>query len=128
MGAFLIRGVRGVRGFWGIRGFWGGLRPGSRRRRRGAPSGTRDRLGRAHGHTHHHEPHAGPHGHAHAHAHAHSHGHGDDDACVPTHAVLPFLLGLALHNLVDGLVIGTSHEVSDTAAAGVRAAKNEKHP
>ncbi len=70
------------------------------------------------GHTHHHEPH----GHeAHAHAHAHSHAPVDDPACVPTHAVVPFLIGLAIHNFADGLVIGASHEVSDAAAAGVAA-------
>ncbi len=69
------------------------------------------------GHTHHHEPH----GHdTEAHAHAHSHASAvDDDACVPTHAVLPFLIGLGLHNFVDGVVIGASHEVSDAAATGV---------
>lgn len=68
------------------------------------------------GHTHHHEPHAGHltqsrDAHAHVHAHAAS--------CVPTHAVLPFLLGLGLHNFADGLVVAASHEVSDTAATGV---------
>ncbi|MCW2927338.1 MAG: Zinc transporter, family [Thermoleophilia bacterium] len=71
------------------------------------------------GHTHHHEPHV--HG-GEAHAHAHAHAHGDvaaDDPCIPVHAVLPFLIGLALHNFTDGVVIGASHEVSDTAAAGV---------
>jgi ZIP family zinc transporter len=89
-----------------------------------------------HGHTHHHEPHAS-HVHAeeaanqasaHDHAHAHAHAHGpsalavvDDKACVPTHAIAPFLLGLGLHNLADGLVIGASHEVSDAAEVGVAA-------
>lgn len=73
------------------------------------------------GHTHHHETHLEhvDHG-AHAHAHAHAHAAADDDeTCVPTHAVMPFLLGLALHNFADGVVIGASHEVSDAAATGV---------
>ena len=64
-------------------------------------------------HTHHHEPHA------HAHAHAHAHSHGDDDGCVPSHPILPFLVGLAIHNFTDGVVIGASHEVSDSASTGV---------
>lgn len=65
------------------------------------------------GHTHHHEPHA-------EHAHAHSHAPTPDaDGCVPRHAMLPFLVGLGLHNVADGLVIGTSHEVSDVAATAV---------
>jgi zinc transporter ZupT len=80
------------------------------------------------GHTHHHEPHADhlntedtdPDDVGVAHAHAHSHAPSSSGApCVTHHAVLPFLLGLGLHNLVDGLVIGTSHEVSDAAATGV---------
>jgi zinc transporter ZupT len=84
------------------------------------------------GHTHHHEPHADhlhasdvtdqPQvalAHAHAHAHDHAYDHSHDTPCVTSHAVMPFLLGLGLHNLVDGLVIGTSHEVSDSAATGV---------
>lgn len=73
------------------------------------------------GHTHHHEPHvdhvlddAGTTAHAHDHAAA-----SDEVTCVPTHAVTPFLLGLGLHNLADGLVIGASHEVSNAAASGV---------
>ncbi|MCW2924793.1 MAG: Zinc transporter ZupT [Thermoleophilia bacterium] len=76
------------------------------------------------GHTFHHEPHvvgadgAGGGG-AHAHAHAHSHGPAGDLGCVPTHAVLPFLLGLGFHNLADGLVIGASQASSDTAATGI---------
>ena len=81
------------------------------------------------GHTHHHEPH-GPGAHAHSHApvdsHAHSHAPAratptavDDPSCVPTHAVLPFLIGLGIHNLADGIVIGASHEVSDAAATSV---------
>lgn len=60
------------------------------------------------GHTHHHEEHA----------HAHSHGPDGDD-CVPTHPILPFLIGLGIHNIADGIVIGASHEVSDAAATGV---------
>jgi zinc transporter ZupT len=88
------------------------------------------------GHTHHHEPHADhvlaeeehskAEGHAHAHAHSHAHSHAPsmealdgDEACVPTHAIAPFLLGLGLHNLSDGIVIGASHEVSDAAEFGV---------
>lgn len=76
------------------------------------------------GHTHHHEPH-GHDAHAHSHAHAHAHSHGaasaetDDASCVPTHAVVPFLIGLGIHNLADGIVIGASHEVSDAAATSV---------
>ena len=76
-----------------------------------------------HAHTHHHEPHAehaAAHAHSHAHAHAHDHAPvSDEPPCVPTHAVLPFLLGLGLHNFADGIVIGASHEVSDSAATGV---------
>lgn len=76
-----------------------------------------------HGHTHHHEPHLDhPHADAHGHAHAHAHSHAparDENGCVPTHAVLPFLIGLGLHNLGDGLVIGASHEISTGAATGV---------
>lgn len=71
-------------------------------------------------HTHHHEPHA-HHAHAHAHGHAGSEDVSTDDSCVPTHAVLPFLVGIGIHNLVDGVVIGASHEVSDAAATGVAA-------
>lgn len=71
------------------------------------------------GHTHHHEPHA-QHIDATGHAHAHSHAPQlDEDGCVPAHAVLPFLIGLGLHNLGDGLVIGASHEISNGAATGV---------
>ncbi|MCB0879457.1 MAG: ZIP family metal transporter [Thermoleophilia bacterium] len=70
-------------------------------------------------HTHHHEPHA--HAHSHANAHAHSHAPVDEDGCVPAHAILPFLIGLALHNFTDGLVIGTSYEVSDSASTAVAA-------
>jgi zinc transporter ZupT len=55
-------------------------------------------------HTHHHDPHDG-HDHSHDHLAAH-------------HAVLPFCLGLGLHNLADGLAIGASAELSTTAAAG----------
>ncbi len=70
-------------------------------------------------HTHHFEPHQ--HGHAVAHGHGHSHSHGmvDDHGCVPRHAVLPFLIGLGLHNLTDGVAIGASHELSDSASSGV---------
>lgn len=68
------------------------------------------------GHTHHHEPHGQSHGHAHAHAHTHG---TDDESCVPRHAIVPFLIGLGIHNLADGLVIGATHEVSDAASAGV---------
>lgn len=76
------------------------------------------------GHTHHHEPHAehievAAEGRASHTDHAHAHGHGNDPACVPTHAVLPFLIGLSFHNLADGVIIGTSHEVSTAAAASV---------
>lgn len=72
------------------------------------------------GHTHHHEPHGhDAHGHAHAHAHSHGPADADDPACVPTHAVAPFLIGLGIHNLADGVVIGASHEVSDAAATSV---------
>jgi zinc and cadmium transporter len=68
------------------------------------------------GHTHHHEPHA----HGHAHAHAHSHGPAaDSDGCVPRHAIVPFLVGLSIHNLADGMVIAASDEVSDAASSGV---------
>ena len=82
-------------------------------------------------HTHHHEPHrhdSVEHGHGHSHAHAHSHApaaaHGAHDtdvdlSCVPTHAIVPFLIGLGIHNLADGVVIGASHEVSDAAASSV---------
>lgn len=69
------------------------------------------------GHTHHHEPHE-PGAHAHAHSHAHAHA-SEDEACVPYHAVLPFLVGLGLHNFVDGVVIGASHQVSEAAGGGV---------
>ncbi len=70
------------------------------------------------GHTHHHEPH-GHDAHGHAHAHSHAPTDVDDPSCVPTHAVLPFLIGLGIHNLADGVVIGASHEVSDAAATSV---------
>jgi len=72
-------------------------------------------------HTHHHEPHDHAHGHSHAHSHAPAPTPTPDPSCVPTHAVVPFLIGLGIHNLADGLVIGATHEVSDTAAAGVAA-------
>lgn len=74
------------------------------------------------GHTHHHEPHghdASGHAHGHDHAHTHASTDADDPSCVPTHAVLPFLIGLGIHNLADGVVIGASHEVSDAAATSV---------
>lgn len=72
------------------------------------------------GHTHHHEPHAA-HGHD-THAHAHSHAPvADEEGCVPRHAVLPFLIGLGLHNLADGVIVGAS-ERADEAAAGAVAA------
>jgi ZIP family zinc transporter len=70
------------------------------------------------GHTHHYEPHGHDHADGHAPAHAHSHAP-DDETCVPRHAIVPFLIGLGIHNLADGLVIGASHEVSDAASTGV---------
>lgn len=66
------------------------------------------------GHTHHHEPHE--------HGHGHAHGHGSsvaDEPCVPTHALLPFLLGLGFHNFADGLIVGIGGTSSDTAASAV---------
>lgn len=58
-----------------------------------------------HTHTHHHDPTDG-----------HDHHH---DQLAAHHAILPFCLGLALHNLTDGLVIGASAELSGGVAAGV---------
>ncbi|MCW2955802.1 MAG: zinc/iron permease [Thermoleophilia bacterium] len=69
------------------------------------------------GHTHHLEPHA----HGHGHGHAHSHAQTDDPGCIPPHAILPFLIGLGLHNFADGVVIGASDAVSDGSAAAVAA-------
>lgn len=69
------------------------------------------------GHTHHHEPHVGDVGHAHAHSHSHS--HGATDGCVPAHAILPFLIGLFIHNFADGIVIGASDAAGDDAAGAV---------
>lgn len=75
------------------------------------------------GHTHHHEPHGvGAHAHAHAHSHAPvaaSSPTAAGDPCVPSHRIVPFLVGLGIHNVADGLVIGASHEASDAAATGV---------
>lgn len=73
------------------------------------------------GHTHHHEPHVGGHGHGHAHAHEHEHEHdgATKDPCVPIHAVAPFLVGLGIHNVADGVVVGASDAVSDRSALGV---------
>lgn len=70
------------------------------------------------GHTHHHEPH-GPDVHAHAHSHAPAREGATAAACVPSHSIVPFLIGLGIHNFADGLVIGASHEASDAAASGV---------
>ena len=70
------------------------------------------------GHTHHIEPHADGHGHAHAHAHSHAPAL-DADGCVPRHAVIPFLIGIGLHNFSDGIVIGASDAASDASGAGV---------
>ena len=76
------------------------------------------------GHTHHHEPHMGGHEHAHGHSHAPvttlaAAGAEPEDGCVPAHPVLPFLIGLGLHNAADGVVIGAGHAASDSAATGV---------
>jgi zinc transporter, ZIP family len=51
--------------------------------------------------------------------HAHTH-HAPDDA-VHRHALLPFVLGLALHNATDGFVIGISGKLSraDTLLVGI---------
>lgn len=56
-------------------------------------------------HLHHHDP-----------ADGHDHTHDDLGA---HHAVLPFLTGLALHNLTDGIAIGTGSELSSSAALAV---------
>ncbi len=58
-------------------------------------------------HLHHHDPHDG-HDHSHDHLAAH-------------HTLLPFVCGLALHNLADGLAIGASGEFSANVAGGVTA-------
>lgn len=73
------------------------------------------------GHTHHHEPHGHAHAHSHAATPAAAPGEPDAEDCPPPHPVAPFLLGLGLHNLADGVVIGASHEASDAAATGVAA-------
>ncbi|MEO6867743.1 MAG: ZIP family metal transporter [Gaiellales bacterium] len=73
------------------------------------------------GHTHHHEVHAHDpaDGQAHGHSHAPATLDDGDGANVPIHAVVPFLIGLGIHNFADGVVIGASHEVSDAAATSV---------
>lgn len=51
------------------------------------------------------------------------HDHAADDprahAGVAPHALLPFVIGLTLHNLADGFTIGASHELSEQAASAV---------
>jgi zinc transporter ZupT len=54
------------------------------------------------GHGHHHDD-VGHHGHDHHHH----------------HAVVPFMIGLGLHNFTDGFAIGTSAELSHSAAVAV---------
>lgn len=58
------------------------------------------------GHTHHHEPHD--------HAPQEKHHH---DSCVPAHALLPFIVGLSIHNLADGFVLGAGDVASDATSA-----------
>lgn len=59
---------------------------------------------------------------------AHVHHHGDDDEALHHHDLhehhhssMGFILGLSLHNLADGLAIGTTTGLSDAAAAAVTA-------
>lgn len=56
-------------------------------------------------HLHHHHP-ADGHDHSHDHLEAH-------------HAALPFLVGLGLHNLADGMAIGTSSHLAGSVALAV---------
>jgi zinc transporter ZupT len=71
-------------------------------------------------HTHHHEPHAHVHGHGHGHAPNDSQsGAADAGDCVPMHAVTPFLIGLALHNFTDGVVIGVGDDASGSAMGAI---------
>ena len=49
----------------------------------------------------------------------HAHTHHSLDEPVHKHALAPFVLGLALHNLADGFALGISGELSEASAAAV---------
>ncbi len=48
-----------------------------------------------------------------------AHTHHSPDEPVHKHALTPFVLGLAIHNLADGIALGISGELSEASAAAV---------
>lgn len=50
--------------------------------------------------------------------HGHTH-HGEVDVDTPSHSVRPFLVGLALHNVADGIAIGLASELPRSVSGAI---------